>query len=111
MRQRDAAGDERTQQAPGHGRARDESESTPPLEELEPERAGRKLQGLPSTLVAAAGVALSLYALYWVFSPVPALQYRSSFLAVAMAMTFVVYRAFARRSAREERPDNPSLID
>jgi TRAP transporter 4TM/12TM fusion protein len=110
MRQRHAAGDGRAQAAPEQDRKPDRSDSAPRVEDLEPERAARKLQGTPKMLVAAAGVGLSLYALYWVFSPVPALQYRSSFLAVALAITFLVYRTLGRPSSNAGA-DNPTIVD
>ncbi|MGH2819706.1 MAG: TRAP transporter permease [Actinomycetota bacterium] len=60
--------------------------------ELEAERPARTLSGRPGAVVATVAALLSLYALYWVFDPVPALQYRASFLAAAIALTFAVYR-------------------
>ena len=51
-----------------------------------------------SSLVACAG--LSLYAIYWVLNPVPAQRYRTSFLLVALAMTFLVYRGWGRAKSR-----------
>jgi TRAP transporter 4TM/12TM fusion protein len=111
MRQHHDAREHRAQPAPERAREQNGSEPASLAEDLEPERSARKLQGVPKMLVATAGVALSLYALYWVFSPVPALQYRSSFLAVALAMTFVVYRTIGRTSPKEAGPDNPTVLD
>jgi TRAP transporter 4TM/12TM fusion protein len=73
------------------------------LEELESEKPARHLSGFPKRLLAVAGALLSLYALYWVLNPVPAQFYRTSFLAVALAMTFVLYRGWgdSRSSAGE----------
>ncbi|MGH2749595.1 MAG: TRAP transporter permease [Actinomycetota bacterium] len=83
------------------------------LAEFEAERPARKLSGLPRHIVAAAGVGLSCYALYWVLDPIPALLYRSSFLGIALAMTFAVYRARASREAVRGAPasDNPGWLD
>ena len=63
------------------------------IEEFESEKPARKLSGEPKLIVSLAGLGLSCYALLWVFRPVPALRYRVSFLAVALFMTFLVYRA------------------
>src|SRR5215203_4540321 len=84
------------------------------IEEFEAERPARELSGFPKHLLSVAGVALSCYALYWVLSPVPAQIYRTSFLAIALAMTFILYRAWgsSRETEREERhPDNPGITD
>src|SRR5918999_5130193 len=92
------------------------------IEEFESEKPARELSRLPRLLLSVAGVALSCYALFWVLNPVPAQIYRTSFLAVALAMTFILYEAWGssreterrddregdQESAREERPpDNP----
>jgi TRAP transporter 4TM/12TM fusion protein len=71
-------------------------------EEFEAERPGRRLGGIPAFIVAAAGVGLSCYALWWVLNPITAQVYRTSFLAVVLAMTFVVYRA--RGQGPERKP-------
>ena len=68
------------------------------LEEFEGEAATRSLRGATGRLVAALCVALALYALYWVVAVVEAQLYRSSFLLLALALTFLVYPA--RRAAR-----------
>ncbi|MDP8971997.1 MAG: TRAP transporter fused permease subunit [Actinomycetota bacterium] len=90
------------------------------IEEFEAERPARELTGFPKLLLSVAGVGLSCYALYWVLNPVPAQIYRTSFLAVALAMTFILYRAWgsSRESGREgeaerteRRPDNPGVTD
>src|SRR5919107_1536840 len=84
------------------------------IEEFEAERPARELSGFPRLLLSIAGVVLSCYALFWVLSPVPAQIYRTSFLAVALAMTFILYRAWgsSRETEREERhPDNPGVTD
>jgi len=95
-------------------------------EEFEAEKPGRELGGFPKLLLSVAGVALSCYALFWVLNPVPAQIYRTSFLAIALAMTFILYKAWGsareiergddrevdQESAREERrTDNPGVTD
>jgi TRAP-type uncharacterized transport system fused permease subunit len=78
------------------------------LAEYEPEKPARRLTGRWKLLVSAAGVALSCYALWWVLDPQPAQRYRMTFLAVALGMTFLVYRPRPRRPAggavRRPRP-------
>jgi TRAP-type uncharacterized transport system fused permease subunit len=93
-------------------------ERHPELEaaEFEAERPARELSGLPKLVVSAAAVAVSLYALYWVVAPQPAQPYRTSFLAVTLAMTLLAYRPLARgRAATDEEPeaggDNPGPLD
>jgi TRAP transporter 4TM/12TM fusion protein len=79
-------------------------------EEFEAERPGRRLGGVPAFVVAATGVGLSCYALWWVLNPITAQVYRTSFLAVVLAMTFLVYRGWGRRP--EERPvERPGVSD
>ena len=79
------------------------------VEEYEAERPGRKLEGWPKRIVAVLGAGLSVYALFWVLNPIPAQIYRISFLAVALAMTFLIYRGGGGR--KPGRPDNPGVID
>jgi TRAP-type uncharacterized transport system fused permease subunit len=69
------------------------------IEEFEAEHPARELHGFPKLLLSVAGVGLSCYALFWVLHPIPAQVYRTSFLAIALAMTFILYRAWG--SARE----------
>jgi TRAP transporter 4TM/12TM fusion protein len=82
------------------------------VEEFEAEKPARKLAGVPKHVVTVLGFALSAYALYWVLRPVPAQVYRTTFLAIALAMTFLVYRGWATRRRRgegkpaAERPDS-----
>jgi TRAP transporter 4TM/12TM fusion protein len=71
-------------------------------EEFESERPGRRLTGIPGFIVAAAGVGLSCYALWWVLNPITAQVYRTTFLAVVLAMTFLVYRGWGK--GRDDRP-------
>ncbi|HLL56749.1 MAG TPA: TRAP transporter fused permease subunit [Rubrobacteraceae bacterium] len=86
------------------------------IEEFEAERPARHLDGLPKFLLSSAGVALSCYALFWVLNPIPAQVYRTSFLALALAMTFVLYRAWGsshtgESDGAERRSDNPGITD
>jgi TRAP transporter 4TM/12TM fusion protein len=76
-------------------------------EEFESERPGRRLAGIPAFIVAAAGVGLSCYAFWWVLNPVTAQVYRTSFLAVVLAMTFLVYRGWGARPERKEGEPPP----
>jgi TRAP transporter 4TM/12TM fusion protein len=84
-------------------------------EEFESERPGRRLAGIPAWVVAVAGVGLSCYALYWVLNPVTAQVYRTTFLAVVLAMTFLVYRGWGEPPERpdgEQRPvERPGVSD
>ena len=52
---------------------------------------------------------LSLYGLWWVFNPIPAQLYLPSFLAVGLAMTFLVYRGWGR--SQRAVTDNPHALD
>src|SRR5918999_5875831 len=78
--------------------------------EFEAEQPARDLTGLPRLVVSVAAVAVSLYALFWVVRPQPAQPYRTSFLAVTLAMTLLAYRPLAGRAAgsgeREAGGDN-----
>jgi TRAP-type uncharacterized transport system fused permease subunit len=81
--------------------------------EFEAEQPARDLSGLPKLIISVAAVAVSLYALLWVVRPQP---YRTSFLAVTLAMTLLAYRPLARgrAAAEEERAegaDNPGPLD
>ena len=68
------------------------------IEQFENEAATRTLRGWPARLATALAVALSCYALYWVVAVVEAQLYRTSFLLLVLAATFVVYPA--RRASR-----------
>jgi TRAP transporter 4TM/12TM fusion protein len=74
------------------------------LDEFEGERPGRKLSGVPSIILQVVAVALSLFAIYWVFQPMSAQQYRPIFLAGALLLTFMVFRSGERTSRPEENP-------
>src|SRR5918994_499828 len=73
--------------------------------EFEAEQPARDLTGLPRLVISVAAVAVSLYALFWVVRPQPAQPYRTSFLAVTLAMTLLAYRPLARggKATEEER--------
>jgi hypothetical protein len=68
------------------------------LEEFEAERPGRTLHGAASVVVNVLGAGLVLLAVYWVFNPIPAQRYRPAFLAIALLLTFLVFRAHGRES-------------
>ena len=76
-------------------------------------RKARALSGRSLLAVQAIGVALSLLALWWVFQPIAKQLYLPLFLALALPMTFLVYRGWGRsdRARDEEHADNPGLVD
>src|SRR5215204_5339618 len=83
--------------------------------EFEAEQPARDLTCLPKLVISVAAVAVSLYALFWVVRPQPAQPYRTSFLAITLAMTLLAYRPLTSRAAaapedeREEGDDNPGV--
>lgn len=79
--------------------------------EYEAERPARRLPPRLARGVAVVAGALSVYALYWVFRPLPVLQYRMSFLAVVLPLTFVVYRPSLRTRRAPDQPDTPGPAD
>ena len=79
-------------------------------EEYEAEKPGRRLSGVPALIVNVGCAGLSVYAIYWVLNPVPAQRYRTSFLAVALALTFLTYRGWGRRKEGEDR-ERPGITD
>jgi hypothetical protein len=83
--------------------------------EFEAEQPARDLTGLPKLIISVAAVAVSLYALLWVVRPQPAQPYRTSFLAVTLAMTLLAYRPLTRGRASgagsEAGGDNPGPLD
>lgn len=83
------------------------------LAEYESEKPARHLSGLPLHVVQVMGLGLSLYALWWVFNPMPAQVYLPSFLMVALSMTFLVYRGWGRsqQAKTDGGTDNPHLVD
>jgi TRAP transporter 4TM/12TM fusion protein len=62
-------------------------------EDYEQERPARRLTGFPKHVVWGASGLLSVYALVVVFRPAAVLQYRMTFLAVALPLTFLAYRS------------------
>jgi TRAP transporter 4TM/12TM fusion protein len=81
------------------------------LEEYEAERPGRRLHGFPAMVVNVLGAGLVLFAIYWVLNPIPAQEYRPAFLAVALLLTFLVFRARGRTSRAEHPEESPSPLD
>jgi len=65
----------------------------------EVEGTARTLAGWSGHLTRALGLAISLYAFYWVLAIVPAQVYRPTFLLLGLAAVFLVYpaRATSRR--------------
>jgi TRAP transporter 4TM/12TM fusion protein len=81
--------------------------------EADAEKPARVLTGRLQTGISLVAAGLSLYALWNVFNPVPALQYRIIFLAVVLPLTFLLYRPalpVLRRRDRQ-RHDRPSVLD
>ena len=76
------------------------------LEEFEPEAAARRPSGRARHVVTLLAAGLALYGLYWVVAIVDARVYRTSFLLVALLLTFLLFPA--RRSRRR---DAPSRVD
>jgi TRAP transporter 4TM/12TM fusion protein len=96
----------------------DPAEQRDMVEQFEEERPGRRLGGLPAAIVATGSVGLSVYAIYWVLNPVTAQVYRTTFLAAALALTFLVYGARGRRQAPAEEDragrretERPTILD
>jgi TRAP transporter 4TM/12TM fusion protein len=92
------------------------------IAEYDAERPARHLSRRMALAVGAVAAGISIYALYWVFNPIPVLQYRMSFLAAILPLTFLAYRPSVRRRPgprprwlrRREavtRSDNPRLLD
>jgi TRAP transporter 4TM/12TM fusion protein len=70
----------------------------------------RQLSGALARGVSAVAVGLSVYVLYSVFRPQPALPYRMTFLAVVLPLTFLVYRPRPDRGPGRE-VDTPGVTD
>ncbi len=79
------------------GRERAETLAATGEEELR----ARPLPGPLATGVSAVAVMVSVYVLYSVFRPQPALQYRMTFLAVVLPLTFLVSRPGGGSPSRE----------
>lgn len=83
------------------------------LAEFEAEKPARHLLGIPGHVAAVFGVGLSLFALYWVFKPMPKQFYLPLFLSVGLFLTFLTYRGW-RRSDKAKvaaKPDHPTVLD
>jgi TRAP transporter 4TM/12TM fusion protein len=83
------------------------------LAEFEAEKPARVLTGIPGAVVFVGGVGLSLYALYWVFNPMPRQVYLPTFLGVGLFLTFLTYRGWARSDAAKAsgKADHPNVLD
>jgi|GEM_PF-191852 len=83
------------------------------LAEYEAEKPARRLSDTPLRIVQAMGVALSLYALWWVFHPTAAQLYLPLFLMGGLSMTFLVYRGWGTSATKQgvRKHDNPHVID
>jgi TRAP transporter 4TM/12TM fusion protein len=81
------------------------------LDEFEAERPGRRLTGVASTVVDVLCAGLVLFAVYWVFNPITAQVYRPAFLAVALLLTFLVFRARGRATRAEHPEESPAPLD
>jgi TRAP transporter 4TM/12TM fusion protein len=83
------------------------------LAEFEAEKPARHLSGIPALVTTTVGVGLSLYALYWVFNPMPRQVYLPIFLSVGLFLTFLTYRGWGRsdKAKAEGKTDNPNILD
>jgi TRAP transporter 4TM/12TM fusion protein len=83
------------------------------IAEYDAEKPARSLSGRPLRVAQALGVAMSLLAVWWVLRPIAAQFYLPLFLALVLAMTFLVYRGWgrARGTDRRRASDNPGSID
>ena len=83
------------------------------IAEYEAEKPARSLSGVPLLTVQVLGVALSCLALWWVFQPIAKQLYLPLFLALALSMTFLLYRGWGRSEARRTAgsADNPHILD
>ncbi len=89
----------------------DPDELTELTAEFEAERPARRLSGPFGAVVTALAVALSAYALYWVFNPITTQRYRTTFAAAALGLTFLVYRPRHRKGSPARARDNPGVVD
>ena len=69
------------------------------IEEYETESPTRDLSGIAGWVVATIAVILSLYALYATRATIPMQVYRTSFLGIALVLTFLLY-PWRRRAVR-----------
>src|SRR5680860_1674243 len=75
------------------------------VEDYEAESPTRHLTGFWMIVVAGIAIALSLYALYATRTPIATQVYRTSFLAFALVLTFLLYPAKWRGSRVAGIPD------
>ena len=61
------------------------------LEQFEAEAATRPASATPRRIITVLAAGLALYAIYWVLAIVEAQSYRTSFLLVALVLTFLLY--------------------
>ena len=76
------------------------------LDTYEPEAATRTLKGPARALARTLSIGLAIYGLYWVVAILDAHLYRTSFLLIALAATFLLYP-----SRRKRGQDRPSPLD
>ncbi len=99
----------------GHGKRidPDQIDEEALLAEFEAEKPARHLVGIPGMVGAVVGVGLSLYALYWVFNPMPRQVYLPTFLSVGLFLTFLTYRGWGRsdKVKASGKPDHPNVVD
>ncbi|WP_448609483.1 TRAP transporter permease [Geodermatophilus sp. URMC 60] len=83
------------------------------IAEFEAEKPARHLTGWPSWVTAVIGVGLSLFALYWVFNPIPRQVYLPMFLSIGLFLTFLTYRGWPRSAKAKEagKQDHPNVVD
>ncbi|MGY1826943.1 TRAP transporter permease [Blastococcus sp. SYSU DS0541] len=83
------------------------------LAEFEAEKPARHLTGIPGHVVAVIGVGLSVFALYWVFNPMPRQVYLPLFLSIGLFLTFLTYRGWGRsdKDKLKGRADHPNVLD
>jgi TRAP transporter 4TM/12TM fusion protein len=83
------------------------------LAEFEAEKPARVLTGVPGMIATVFAIALSLYALYWVFNPLPRQVYLPTFLSVGLFLTFLTYRGWGRsdKAKASGKPDHPNVLD
>ncbi|MGH3367837.1 MAG: TRAP transporter permease [Nocardioidaceae bacterium] len=83
------------------------------LAEYEAEKPARHLSGAPLLVVQVLAVGLSVFALSWVFKPLPTQVYLPAFLGLGLALTFLVYRGWGRSAVAKAAAstDNPNVLD
>jgi TRAP transporter 4TM/12TM fusion protein len=83
------------------------------IAEFEAEKPARHLTGWAGWVTQVVGVGLSLFALYWVFNPMPRQVYLPMFLSVGLFLTFLTYRGWPRseKAKKSGKADNPNVLD